>query len=350
MKIDFIYRQPLRESDLFSILLTARTNFLVKRKEGILLYMAKLEYNSTTMDHHLPTKTFLISAIILKCLLGVFGIVGNVGMIVYNLVKHSKTPTDYLIINLGIADLTTCATYYPTFVVEFGRIVSGVAVNRELFCRIIAGISSSTVSLSVITLLAITLDRYYFITTPLKYPVVITRKRVFVIIATIWFSALLLACLVVSFTTASDDRLNCPVDYTVTIFGVVIFVHIPTALVLYLNYKVFKVARNHRRRIAQQRGIAQSSISQSGNTDHNRTARSSFRRAFKSIKTFAIVTGVFVLCYIPFSITLIVGTFLCQNHCVPVELSIIFGDLVSLSSVLNPFIYNMRQHGVFSCR
>ena len=307
--------------------------------------MAKLERNLTTMDH-LPTKTFLITTMVFKCLLAVFGIAGNLGVIIYNLViKHSKTPADYLIINLGIADLTTCATYYPTFIIEFGRIVSGVQSNQELFCRTSLGIGSSTVGLSIITLLAITFDRYYFITTPLKYPLVMTRKRVLGIIAIVWFSALFMASCVAYFTTSNEKRLNCPVNYTVTVVVLVIFVHIPTALVLYLNYKMFKVARSHRRRIAQQSGITQASISQSGNANPNRaTARTSFARAFKSIKTFAIVTGVFVLCYMPYSTTLIVGTFLCENQCVPLELYIILGDLVSLSSVLNPFIYNMRQN------
>ena len=306
--------------------------------------MNKLEGNSVTMDY-LPTKTFLITAIVLKCLLAVVGITGNVAAIIHNLIKHAKTPADYLIINLAIADLTTCATYYPTYAIEFGRIVSEVGINQELFCKASFSIGSSSVALSIVTLLAITFDRFHFITSPLKYPLVMTKKRVLGIIAIVWFSAVFLASCVAYFTTSGKERFDCFADYTVTILGLVIFVYIPTALVLYLNYKMFKVARSHRRRIAQQSEIVRSGISQSGNIESRRiTARTSFIRALKSIKTFAIVTAVFLLCYIPYSTTLIVEKFLCQGYCVPLELFILLGDLVSLSSVLNPFIYNIREN------
>ena len=306
--------------------------------------MAKLEGNSTTMDH-LPTKTFLITAIVLKCLLAVVGITGNVAAIIHILIKHVKTPADYLIINLAIADLTTCVTYYPTYAIEFGRIVSGVGINQDLFCKASFSIGSSSVALSILTLLAITFDRFYFITYPLKYPLVMTKKRVLGIIAVVWFSALFLASCVAYFTTSGLERFDCFADYTLTILGFAIFVYIPTAFVLYLNYKMFKVARYHRRRIAQQSEIARSGVSQSENTDSHRiTARASFARTLKSIKTFAIVTALFVLCYIPYSTTLIVEKFLCHEYCVPLELFILLGDLVSLGSVLNPFIYNIREN------
>ena len=297
------------------------------------------------MMDHLPSKTFFFGAIALKCVLAIFGIVGNLGAIIRSLtVKQSKNATDYLILNLAIADLTTCGTYYPIFVVEFGRILTGVEINQEIFCRLSIPLTSTAVASSILTLLAVTYDRYCFIVTPLKYPLVMTKKRVFVMIATIWLSASLLACFLVLFTGGSERRLNCSFNFTAAAFSLVVFVHIPTILVLYLHSVMFRVARNHRRKIAQQYGIA-CFVSQSGSTRHYRlSVQTRFARAFKSIKTFAIVAGVFVLCYIPCSTTLLVCPFLCENDCVPVELFILLGDLVSLSSVLNPYLYTLRRN------
>lgn len=308
--------------------------------------MIRMALNSTTAKDYFPTRTFLISAILLKCLLAIMGITTNLSVVLHN-VKRSKTPADYLILNLGIADLTTCVVYYPTLVTEYVLILAGVDTNEELFCRVGLAIVSSTVVLSILTLLAITVDRYYFIATPFKYPLVMTKKKVRVVIGLIWLLALALPCLPAIYANTSEKQLKCPVDYSVTVSGSVIFVHIPAALVVYFNYNMFRIAQHHRRRIAQQSGIAKSTIRQSENNDENkqvtRIARAGFIQAFKSIKTFATVTGVFVLCYLPYSITVIVGTLLCEKlMCIPFELLIILSDLVSLCSILNPFIYKKR--------
>ena len=300
------------------------------------------ERNSTTAKDYFPTRTFLIAAIILKCLLAILGIIANLSVVLQN-VKRSKTPADYLILNLGIADLTTCVTYYPTLVTEYGLILAGVDTNEELFCRIGLAIVSSTIALSILTLLAITVDRYYFIATPFKYSLVMTKNKVYVVIGAIWVAVLLLPCVLAFYANRSEKQLKCPVDYTVTVAASVIFVHIPTVLVVYFNYNMFKIARHHRRRIAHQFWVAKSTFSQSENTAENRVARAGFVKAFKSVKTFAIVTGVFVLCYLPLSITVMVGTVLCEKlTCIPFELLIILNDLVCLSSILNPFIYKKR--------
>ena len=291
----------------------------------------------------MPTRTFLIVSIFLKCLLAVLGVTGNLSVLLQN-TKRSKTPADYLILNLGIADFTTCLTYYPTLVTEYVLILAGVHTNQELFCRIGIAIVSSTVALSILTLLAITVDRYFFIATPLKYPLLVTKKKVLIVIGAIWAAVvLLLPCFLAFFATRSEKQLTCPVDYSVTVSASVIFVHIPTALVVYLNYSMFKIAQRHRRRIAQQSGIAKSMINQPGDTRESRVARAGFVKAFKSIKTFATVTGVFVLCYLPHSITVTVGTGLCEElTCIPFELLVLLSDLVSLSSILNPLIYKKR--------
>ena len=42
---------------------------------------------------------------------------------------------------------------------------------------------------SVATLLAITVDRYLYIVKPLKYPLIVTKRRVFLAIAEIWMTA-----------------------------------------------------------------------------------------------------------------------------------------------------------------
>ena len=42
---------------------------------------------------------------------------------------------------------------------------------------------------SLATLLALTIDRYLFIVKPLKYPMIVTRRRIFLVVLGIWLTA-----------------------------------------------------------------------------------------------------------------------------------------------------------------
>jgi hypothetical protein len=146
---------------------------------------------SNSTDDYLPSLGFFIAMIIFASLCIIVGIIGNIGVIAYNIfMNHSKTPTTYFVINLAISDIIVCLTLFPPWLVEFVSILKSTSIMKHrLFCKIEMTTTFTCIALSVGNLLAINVDRCIFITKPLKYPGIMTWKRAYILLAVIWILA-----------------------------------------------------------------------------------------------------------------------------------------------------------------
>ena len=115
--------------------------------------------NSTS--DYLPPSGFFIAIILSNCLCIIVGILGNVGVIAYNiLMNYSKTPTTYFVVNLAISDIIVCLTFFPPWSLKYASIVTGTESNgnHTLICKIGLTSSCTSIALSIANLLAITID------------------------------------------------------------------------------------------------------------------------------------------------------------------------------------------------
>ena len=110
--------------------------------------------------------------------------------------NHSKTSTTYFVVNLAISDIIVCLTFFPLWLVKYVSTLANIESTMKLICEI--GITSSftSVALSIANLLTITGDRYMLITKPLKYPMIVTSKRIRIFLLVIWTIAIVNANLV----------------------------------------------------------------------------------------------------------------------------------------------------------
>ena len=304
--------------------------------------------NNVTESEILLPPTFLVALIVLKCFCLICGILGNVGVIVYNLcMNNNRTQATYFVANLAFADLSTCLTVYPVWIAEFVVILSETPSNEDFFCKFSSATGFVSMFVSTLTLLAITLDRYFYISCPLKYPLMMTWPRTYGILFSTWICAFLYFPVFVIFIEPTDTRGICFCPPSVSFVAILIYVFMPTCVISYCNYKIFKLARSHVRKIRVGNTITDHSTTFTSDSSTKMSSTFSIKKEMKTVKTFLIVVGVFLFCLLPFSINVLLRD-LFSVH-VPLSVFVFSGDLVVVNCILNPIIYSMRQKEYRNC-
>ena len=144
-----------------------------------------MENTSTILDP-MSSKILLPFLVVLKFIAMIIGVLGNITVIIYIiLLREKRTATSYLVGNLALADLLVCLTFYPIWIIEFIQTILNIDSDQDLFCKLSRSTIWSLLFASVATLLAITVDRFLYIVKPLKYPLIVTKRRVFLAISAI---------------------------------------------------------------------------------------------------------------------------------------------------------------------
>ncbi|CAB4004628.1 octopamine receptor-like [Paramuricea clavata] len=303
--------------------------------------------NST--DTHLPSSGYFIALIIFACLCIIVGIIGNIGVIAYNIsMNHSKTPTTYFVVNLAISDIIVCLTFFPPWLVEFISILTDREImSHRLFCKVAFTSSFTSFALSVANLMAINIDRCIFITKPLKYFQIMTWKKTYVWLVAIWVLTIVNANLLFFYTEEKTGRrLSCRIaDPTRTILCF-FNIYIPSAGLLLLNYKIYKAAKNQRRKIRHESCTASNNDVKYESSDQDVGLNATWKeklRQLQTIKTYSIVVGVFYCCVSPVAILAFIRRDICKSFCIPISMSVAAAMLSGANSVMNPFVYSSRN-------
>ena len=145
--------------------------------------------NNTTVFNTIPNNV-LLGSVLFKFIAMIIGVLGNVTVIIHTiLLNKEKTATSYLVGNLALADLLVCLTFYPIWIIEFIQIMLSIDSDQDLFCKFSRATMCAFMFGSVATLLAITVDCYLYIVKPLRYPQIVTHRRVFLVVSGIWITA-----------------------------------------------------------------------------------------------------------------------------------------------------------------
>ncbi|XP_008217710.1 orexin receptor type 2 isoform X2 [Nasonia vitripennis] len=139
------------------------------------------------MHAYIYPKSYEWVLIVLHCIVFIVGLVGNalVCLAVYR--NHTmRTVTNYFIVNLAVADLLVIIICLPPTILWD---ITETWFLGLMPCKIVLYLQTVSVSVSVLTLTFISIDRWYAICFPLRFKSTTSRAKTAIII--IWVMALL---------------------------------------------------------------------------------------------------------------------------------------------------------------
>ncbi|XP_031567307.1 octopamine receptor Oamb-like [Actinia tenebrosa] len=221
-------------------------------------------------------------------------------------------------------------------------------------------------SASVFNLCLVSWDRYVAVTSSLHYNVRMRETKVQKMIILIWTISFSVAVVFITqfHINASSQAFNCTVQgnrgngFTVILVTAAIFI-LSVLFLSFVNGKVWFAARRQNRKIqieileAIRLGLNASlntmgnvenntdntDLSTPGRGGHGRTLTRTIKQEIKTFKAFLVVIGVFVVCWCPFYVCIVVDSFQYLNASI-FYLSVVVSYC---NSAVNIFIY-----GIFS--
>ncbi|XP_061610002.1 G-protein coupled receptor 6 [Phyllopteryx taeniolatus] len=230
-----------------------------------------------------------------------------------------RTPMFVLVGSLATADLLAGAGLVLNFVFQY-------ALSSQTASLVTVGFLVASFTASVISLLAITVDRYFSLYNALTYFSEKTLRWVHAMLLATWGVSLLLGLLPVLGWNCLERPASCSIVWPLTRANLTLLAAaflVIFALMLTLYFKICKIVCRHAHQIALQQHFF---------------ATSHYVATKKGVSTLAIVLGTFGASWLPFAIYCLVG----QREYPPVYT---YATLLpaTYNSMINPIIYAYRN-------
>lgn len=152
----------------------------------------RLFLSDIDLDLYLDMSPVNILLIVLYSVIFLLGLFGNIFVIVAIVkFKSLRTLTNYFLLNLTIGDILVILVCIP---VTLGSNLYKKWVYGEFLCKLTPFIQGSAVGVSVLSLLSISISRYFAIYKPLSAKIIFSKRNVRIMLVIIW---------VISFTSLS---------------------------------------------------------------------------------------------------------------------------------------------------
>ncbi|KAG8179478.1 hypothetical protein JTE90_029284 [Oedothorax gibbosus] len=344
--------------------------------------------NLTNSSSISPPEVHMVTKVLLSAILGLIilaTVVGNVFVIAaIFLERNLQTVGNYLVFSLAVADLMVALLVMP-----MGALYE---VNQEWIlgaelCEVWTSGDVLCCTASILHLVAIALDRFWAVTN-VDYVRQRSSRRIGLMIFLVWAVGVLVSFAPVlgwkddDFLYRIEEEKRCLVsqDAGYQIFATCSTFYVPLVVILILYWRIFQVARkrirhkpgakacvrpdekpmvhivSHDTKSSPSTQVTETTTSANGTpstaepvtvpqgkskkkpTRENMEAK----RERKAAKTLAIITGVFVICWLPFFVTALLMALCNLPQCEPnAYLFEFFLWLGYANSMLNPIIYTI---------
>ena len=234
--------------------------------------------------------------------------------------KDLRSPFNYFLANLSIADLVVGLILGPLSAIY--HIFEGLGMLSQRFKDVVHIIYFTSCTASLLSLIALALDRYLAITYPLQYRTKLNPVRALLVSVLVWIISALL-----------------PMFYFVVGYNKFRFVFANTAIaitfavLIFTNAKIFKYLRCQ----------VQQWDNLHDNTEENLALKRAMQWEKKITKTLVIVLLLFLAFYLPSCVCIYIINFCSTCDCVFIHwVRDIQFVLVMANSGVNPFVYAWR--------
>ncbi|XP_051153192.1 octopamine receptor beta-2R-like isoform X1 [Leptopilina boulardi] len=319
-------------------------------------------------------------AILKGCILGsiiLSAVFGNL-LVMVSVMRHRKLRiiTNYFVVSLAAADMLV-AMFAMTFNASVQ--VTGHWLFGYFMCDVWNSLDVYFSTSSILHLMCISVDRYYAIVKPLKYPINMTKKVVWYMLFACWLSPAVISFVPIFnewYTTSKNsayrhehpDVCEFIVNKGYAILSSSISFWIPCTIMTLTYFAIFKEANKQEKQMHSRLGTAMllshrpskdmnninGELNSGGSsktltlneisTDHLHTPTKDknimkMKREHKAARTLGIIMGTFILCWLPFFLWYL-STSLCGEDCETPDVVIALLFWIGYTnSALNPLIY-----------
>ncbi|RXN03650.1 adenosine receptor A1-like protein [Labeo rohita] len=268
----------------------------------------------------------------IECTIALASVLGNVLVVVVVCMNQGlRDPTFCFIVSLALADIAVGVLVIPL------AVVISLGLNTQFYtCLFISCLLVTITQSSILSLLAIAIDRFLRVKIPTRYNIIVTQRRAWVAVGLCWLISFLTGLVPMAGWhhtppgNVSTTSIECQftnvmrMDYMVY-FNFFVWVVAPLIIMTGLYAEIFRV------------------ISRQLNRRAEATSDSSkyYRKELKLAKSLALVLFLFAVCWLPLHIMNCI-VFFCPTCKVP-KIAFYVGIFMShINSALNPLVYAFR--------
>lgn len=287
--------------------------------------------------------TFVYPVATCYILIVAVAIVGNL-LVCYAILANRNlrhNPTNLLLLSLAASDLLTVTLAVP-FDIE-GLLLNGVWKHGKAMCITWTTVYLIAVPTSILTLLAISVDRYKTLRDPLgrfRRSEFLTPNRALIVILVLWLYSIFWALLGMGWLEKGVEPIykgSCMVPFTTayTTLSTVLNWIFPLLITCVFYILIYLIARKHHK-FTNASGLSKKKPSKEDNKR--------YLKNLKAAKTTAMFVMAFFICWIPYSIFSIAANLDGHNWTeFPFKVYVVLLMLGYLNSALNPFLFAFRN-------